>query len=140
VTAVGRIASTVVPAGVESIDLPGRTVIPGLVGMHEHLFYQLGTPIGDRVFNAQTSFAPLYLAAGVTTIRTAGTMNLDRDARMKKRIDEGGAPGPSVHLTGSYLSAFGATPDPQAIAWRVDHDAAAGATSFKPTPRSSPRS
>jgi len=70
--------------------------------MHEHLFYQLGTPIGHRVFNAQTSFAPLYLAAGVTTIRTAGTMNLDRDARMKKRIDEGGAPGPSVHLTGSY--------------------------------------
>jgi imidazolonepropionase-like amidohydrolase len=130
-TAIGGTAATVVPDGVETIDLPGRTVIPGLVGMHEHLFYTLSSPIGDVVFNAQTSFAPLYLAAGVTTIRTGGTMNLGRDVRMKKRVDEGGAPGPSIHLTGSYLNAVGETPDPETIAWQVGRDADAGATSFK---------
>src|ERR671937_875821 len=56
------------PAGAQRVDLAGRTVMPGLVGMHDHLFY----PMGGAIFGEMAySFPRLYLAAGVTTIRTA---------------------------------------------------------------------
>src|SRR5439155_19766706 len=59
------------PAGAQRIDLTGRTVMPGLVGMHDHLFY----PMGGAMFGEMAySFPRLYLAAGVTTIRTAGSV------------------------------------------------------------------
>lgn len=80
---------------------------------------------------AQGTFAMLYLASGVTTIRTAGTIDFDADARIKRRIDAGQAPGPKIHLTGSYLQATTATADPEGIAKQVAMDADRGATSFK---------
>jgi imidazolonepropionase-like amidohydrolase len=129
---VGPSSSTPVPSNIESIDLTGRTVIPGLVGMHEHLFYQLEPPgSGEVVVRAPSTFAKLYLAAGVTTIRTAGTIDFDGDARLKQRIDDGKEAGPKIHLTSPYLNATSSAPDPDGIARIVDHYADAGATSFK---------
>src|SRR6267154_225781 len=62
----GKIAGQA-PAGAQRLDLQGRTVMPGLVGMHDHLFY----PMGGGIFGEMAySFPRLYLAAGVTTIRT----------------------------------------------------------------------
>ena len=63
-----------------------RTVLPGFVGMHDHLFYQVAS---NRVYPSQESFAMLYLAAGVTTIRKAGALDLRGDLRIKQLIDEG---------------------------------------------------
>jgi len=115
------------PAGAEIVDGRGRTLIPGLVEMHEHLFYE----VDDSLFLAQAAFARLYLASGVTTIRTAGTVDLDGDLRLKGRIDAGGLPGPKIHVTGGYLNRASGPPDPEQIAREVNAQADRGATSFK---------
>jgi imidazolonepropionase-like amidohydrolase len=127
IRAVGDSAAMKTPAGAHILDGRGRTLIPGLVGMHEHLFYQadgIGVP-------TQAAFARLYLASGVTTIRTAGTLDFKGDLRIKQRIDGGELPGPKVHVTGPYLNARTAEPDPEGIAREVDSQADRGATSFK---------
>jgi imidazolonepropionase-like amidohydrolase len=131
ITGIGNAAVVRIPAGATTLDLAGRTVIPGLVGMHDHLFYQLEPPSGTVSVLAQSTFAKLYLASGVTTIRTAGTLDFDGDADLKRRIDAGAEPGPKIHLTGPYLNAVGAIPDPDRIAKEVATYADRGATSFK---------
>jgi hypothetical protein len=74
IAAVGSAASTNVPAGAKAIDARGKTVIPGLVGMHEHLFYP-ATNDGEPIFIEQPfSFPQLYLASGVTLARTTGSI------------------------------------------------------------------
>jgi hypothetical protein len=99
--------------------------------MHEHLFYQTEGPSGTNAYLAQAAFAKLYLASGVTTIRTAGTLDLDGDLQLKAQIDRGAAPGPRIHVTGPYLNAMSSTPDPERIAREVNDQADRGATSFK---------
>src|SRR5215471_3672701 len=82
IAAVGAAAAIAIPPDAAVIDLRGRSVIPGLVGMHDHLFYQMET--GQTVaILAPRTLATLYLASGVTTIRTAGTLDFDGDARLK---------------------------------------------------------
>jgi imidazolonepropionase-like amidohydrolase len=115
------------PTGAEVIDGRGRTLIPGLVGMHEHLFYE----VDNSLVMAQAAFARLYLASGVTTIRTAGTVDLDGDLRLKAQIDGGALPGPKIHATGGYLNRGAGPPDPEGIARLVNAQADRGATSFK---------
>ena len=125
-------ATASLPPAIDRIDLRGRTIMPGLVGMHEHLFYQMEPPgATEVVVAAQSAFARLYLAAGVTTIRTAGSVDFDGDVRIKRRIDDGAEPGPRIHLTSPYLGAAGPEPDPDGIARAVARFAEAGATSFK---------
>ena len=135
IAAVGPASSVSVPNGARVTDLSGRTVIPGLVGMHEHLFYQMEAPSsGLRFFRAGSPFAKLYLASGVTTIRTAGSIDLDADLRLKQRIDEGREPGPAVHVTSPFLEARGSDVDVEGVVRDVNEWAAAGATSFKAGP------
>jgi imidazolonepropionase-like amidohydrolase len=112
----GDAAAVPIPPGASTLDLRGRTLVPGLVGLHNHLFYQLESAGATSAVPAQRTFAMLYLASGVTTIRTAGTIDFDADARIKRQIDSGKAPGPKIHLTGSYLQATTAAPDPAGIA------------------------
>ena len=129
---VGDAAGVAVPPSSRIFDLRGRTVFPGLIGMHEHLFYQYQPAGSDgRAAQAQDAFAKLYLACGVATIRTGGTLDLAADARIKRAIDEGREPGPKIHLTGRYLGGSTAIPDPDAIAREVGAQADEGATSFK---------
>jgi imidazolonepropionase-like amidohydrolase len=115
------------PADAAVVDGRGRTLFPGLVGMHEHLFYQLG----DRAYPVQAAFARLYLASGVTTIRTAGTVDFAGDLRIRDQIDAGRLPGPEIHVTGPYLNAGSGLPDPERITREVGAQAARGATSIK---------
>lgn len=109
VIAGGRIAALgpapSIPAGAKVMDLSGSTVIPGLVGMHDHLFYPQG---GGFFAEMGFSFPRLYLASGVTTIRTTGSIEPYTDIEIKKLIDAGKAPGPKVHVTGPYLEGTGA--------------------------------
>jgi imidazolonepropionase-like amidohydrolase len=93
-----------VPKDAQVLDLHGYSVIPGLVGMHDHLFY----PMGNAVFGEMAfSFPRLYLAGGVTTIRTTGSLEPYTDLEIKKSIDAGETPGPKMHVTGPYLEGKG---------------------------------
>src|SRR5690349_1377677 len=74
IVAVG--AKAQVPAGAQVIDGQGKTLIPGLVGMHDHLFY---TAAGGRFVGLAFTGPRLYLASGVTTIRTTGTASAYTD-------------------------------------------------------------
>jgi len=98
---VGPSASITVPAGARRMDLAGHTVIPGIVGMHDHLFY---TAVGGRA--AQMSFTGprLYLASGVTTIRTTGGRSPYAELNARAMIDSGRVPGPRIHFTAPYLT------------------------------------
>jgi imidazolonepropionase-like amidohydrolase len=101
ISAVGPRASTQVPAGARVMQLAGHTVIPGIVGMHNHTFYT--TASGRR---AQLAFSSprLYLGSGVTTVRTTGSMAPYSEINMKRAIDDGESPGPRMHITGPYLT------------------------------------
>jgi imidazolonepropionase-like amidohydrolase len=136
IQAVGAAAQVAVPAGARTMDLAGRSVMPGYVMLHEHLFYPSG---GGAVYNEQGySFPRLYLAGGVTTMRTAGNMAGYADLNIKNAIDDGTMLGPSIDVTAPYLEGPG-LPIPQVKALRdaadarkmVNYWADEGATSFK---------
>jgi imidazolonepropionase-like amidohydrolase len=130
ITAVGPASSTTVPPSATTLDLTGHTALPGLVGMHNHLFYS--TDGGARDVLAAKSFPQLYLASGVTTIRTAGTLNLDRDLATRKAIDNGDLAGPKIHVSSPYVEhAGGQRFDPQKITDQINDWADQGVTSLK---------
>ena len=136
IAAVGDRASVAVPAGARVLDLAGRTVMPGLVMMHEHLFYPSG---GGSVYNEQAfTFPRLYLAGGVTTMRTAGNMAGYADMNLARAIEAGTAVGPSIDATAPYLEGPGlpiyqvkALKDAADARRMVAQWASDGATSFK---------
>jgi imidazolonepropionase-like amidohydrolase len=104
IASVGDAAEASVPKDAQVLDLHGYSVIPGLVGMHDHLFY----PMGNAVFGEMAfSFPRLYLAAGVTTIRTGGSLEPYTDLEIRDQINRGEAPGPKMHVTGPYLEGKG---------------------------------
>jgi cytosine/adenosine deaminase-related metal-dependent hydrolase len=142
-------ASLQPPAGAQMLDRSGYTVIPGLVGMHDHLYYtdsysvqlsehgELGEP---GLFVAEIPYtAPrLYLAAGVTTMRTTGSLEPYTDLKVKKRIDEGLMPGPEIDASAPYLEGphtrfaqMHELSGPDDARRFVDYWAAEGMTSFK---------
>jgi imidazolonepropionase-like amidohydrolase len=137
IQAVGPAAAGQVPAGARVLDLKGHTVLPGLVGMHNHLFFPMGgSP--PMYSNMGTSFPRLYLALGVTTIRTTGSVAPYTDLEIKRLIDAGRMLGPKMHVTAPYLEGVGAfTPvmrqltGPDDARRMVNYWADAGATSFK---------
>jgi imidazolonepropionase-like amidohydrolase len=119
------------------LDLKGYTVMPGLVGMHDHMFFPMGgTP--PMYSNMGFSFPRLYLALGVTTIRTTGSVQPHADLEIKKLIDAGRMIGPKMHVTAPYLEGVGSfTPvmhtltGPDDARKLVNYWADQGATSFK---------
>jgi imidazolonepropionase-like amidohydrolase len=136
IAAVGSAAATRVPAGALRLDLAGHTVLPGLVGMHEHLFYPSGQ--GIPTYNGMAfSFPRLYLANGVTTARTAGSLEPVTDLKVKSLIDTGKMPGPKMYITGPYLEGAAANLQmlplrgPEDAVKTVDYWADMGVTSFK---------
>jgi imidazolonepropionase-like amidohydrolase len=90
------------------IDGTGKTVMPGLVMVHEHFFYPptIATSTPSYIEHA-FSFPKLYLGAGVTTARTGGSMDPYADINLKHWIDSGSVPGPKLDITGPYLSGAG---------------------------------
>jgi imidazolonepropionase-like amidohydrolase len=138
ISAVGPAALTPPPAGAQIMDLTGNTVIPGIVGMHEHLFYNSGN--GIPMYNEQAfSFPRIYLACGVTTARTGGSLEPYTDLNVKKLIDTGRMPGPKLWITGPYLEGPHSAAGPQMheltgaddAVRMVDYWASEGVTSFK---------
>src|SRR5690349_19004786 len=126
------------PTGAEVLDLTGDSVMPGIVGMHDHLYYPApGRNVAMYPEHAW-SFPRLYLASGVTTIRTTGSVEPYTDLELKKGIDAGKMPGPKMHVTGPYLEGAGAyTPqmhelaDAQDARRTVNYWIAEGVENFK---------
>jgi imidazolonepropionase-like amidohydrolase len=111
ITAIGAGSDTPAADGGTIIDLRGYTLMPGIVGMHDHLFY-VAQPDMDGQWNSEppvlvpqmTFSAPrLYLAGGVTTMRTTGSVETYADLNLKRAIDDGKLPGPHMDVTGPYL-------------------------------------
>jgi imidazolonepropionase-like amidohydrolase len=97
--AIGPVASTTVPAGARVLDLSNHTVLPGLVGLHEHTYFGGVT----RVTPMNLTAPLLYLAYGVTTAMTAGSMMPYHEVSLKRAVDEGRTPGPRFLIAGPYL-------------------------------------
>jgi enamidase len=135
IVALGPSSEIQVPTGARIIDLTGKTVIPGLVMVHEHLYY----PTGPGVYgNLTESFTRLYLAGGVTSMRTGGNMNGYGELAIARQIRDGEKPGPWIDATAPYLEGPGlplgqlhALTGPDDARLMVDFWADAGATSFK---------
>lgn len=140
IAALGATADIAVPAGARSIDASGKTVIPGLVMLHEHLYFTARANAAAPFHINQMDFsAPrLYLACGLTTIRTGGSIEPYTDLEVKTRIDHGTLPGPKLHLTAPYLEGqpsviaqLHAVDSPEDAVRLVNFWADKGFTSFK---------
>ena len=135
ISQIGASSAIAVPAGAAVLDLTGKSLIPGLVMVHEHLFY----PTGPGVYaNLAESFTRLYLAGGVTSMRTGGNLNGFGDIGIKRDIDAGRKAGPWIDATAPYLEGPGLGLDQVHELTGVDDArrmvnfwADAGATSFK---------
>ncbi len=133
----GRIAAigddVSIPPGAERLELSGHTVIPGLVGVHNHTFYTTSV----RTSQMNVTAPRLYLASGVTTIRTTGSYSPYSEINMKRAIEEGEIVGPRMHVTGPYVSGPGASTmmtqvsSPEDARRMVAYWAEEGATWFK---------
>ena len=101
IAAVGPSATTPAPDGARVVDLAGKSVLPGLVMLHEHLYYPTGPGVYGQLGQ---SFVRLYLAGGVTTMRTGGNLNGFMDITLKRRVEAGEAAGPSIDATMPYVN------------------------------------
>jgi imidazolonepropionase-like amidohydrolase len=134
----GRIAAVgpavPAPAGARVLDLAGHTVMPGLVGMHNHTFY---TTAAGRRAQLSVSAPRLYLASGVTTIRTTGSISPYAEIALRQQIDRGEVPGPRMHISGPYITGPDGVVErkhvttPEEARRVVDYWADEGATWFK---------
>ncbi len=140
-------ASLAVPKDAKVLELAGRTVYPGLVGMHNHLMYTASInfdpagktpPPGGLVTPVAFTAPRLYLASGVTTIRTTGSIEPHLDLNLRDKIDAGEMPGPRIDVTAPYLEGPGTffpqmaiLRSPEQARRHVRHWAGEGATSFK---------
>jgi imidazolonepropionase-like amidohydrolase len=147
ISSIGPAASARPPADAKVLDLHGYTVIPGLVGMHNH-FYDSAflnrdddgriLPPGFLVTEIPYTAPRLYLAAGVTTLRTTGNVEGFTDLEVKHRVDAGLMPGPHIDASAPYLEGEGSVfgqmhqlKDADDARRNVDFWADEGVTSFK---------
>jgi len=124
-----------VPKDATIIDARGKTLLPGFVMVHEHLFYPMGRA---NYGSMHYTFPRLYLAGGTTTARTGGSMSPYGDINLKMMIDKGEAIGPDLDVTGAYLNGPGfpvpkvhVLTGPDDATKTVNYWANEGATSFK---------
>ena len=104
IAGVGRAGQVRVPEGAEVMELSGHTVVPGMVGLHNHLYY---TAAGGRAAQLTYSAPRLYLGSGVTTVRTTGSRQPFAELNLRAEIENGNVPGPRIHVTAPYITAGG---------------------------------
>ena len=134
IAAVGPVGSVQIPAGAKVMDMSGSTLIPGLIGMHDHLFY---TAAGGRAVQMGYTGPRLYLGSGVTTIRTTGSRSPYAEINLRDAVDHGFVPGPRSHITAPYITgtqgggAMAVVATPEAARRFVAYWGAEGATWVK---------
>lgn len=143
IAAIGRGADQPPSADVTVLDLRGYSVIPGIVGMHNHVsFYSRPNLQPDGSYDRPAPVTPmsfsaprLYLANGVTTMRTAGSVEPQTDVNLRQAIEKGAAPGPHLDVTGPFLGGPGlhapVLTGPEDARETVEFWAKRGVTSFK---------
>lgn len=100
---VGPDGEVEIPDGAEVLDREGHTVLPGLVGLHNHTFYTTSSRRAQLSYSAPR----LYLASGVTTVRTTGSYSPYSEINLKEDVEAGRVPGPSMFITGPYITGAG---------------------------------
>jgi imidazolonepropionase-like amidohydrolase len=137
IIAVGPAASVPAPSDAEVIELPGKTLIPGLMDIHSHLLLH---PYNETLWDDQVlKEAPAYrtlraarqaeatLMAGFTTLRDLGTEGAGyADVSLKKAINDGLIKGPRLFVATRAIVATGDY-GPAARNYRPDADLPQGA-------------
>jgi hypothetical protein len=130
---IGEAGSARLPEAFKVVDFSAKTVIPGLIDTHGHLFGGL-----VKRHSSCDLLAPLFLAAGVTTVRSPGSMEPEGDMGLRNRIDSGRLLGPRYFHSGPYIEG-----DPVTVGWmnpvrtteevrlKIEEWIKAGATSVK---------
>jgi len=140
ITEVGDSKKLAPPSGAAIIDLTGRSLLPGFVLLHEHMYYAAYSADFSylHVKELPYTFPKLYLACGATTIRTAGSVEPYSDLSLKRDVDQGRILGPEMDVTAPYLEGKGSIfpgmhqlSGPAEAKTFVDFWAGQGCTSFK---------
>ena len=90
ITAVGP--DVEIPGGAEFLDISGKTVLPGLIDMHGHMYAMGG--------NQFTAYPRLFLAGGVTTVFSPGDLDPDGMTALRDQINRGEVVGPRILTAG----------------------------------------
>jgi imidazolonepropionase-like amidohydrolase len=137
ITAIGN-ADEISTTGLRVIDGSVKTVIPGFVMLHEHMFYSKPFENWFSVGQMTFSFPRLYLAGGVTSMRTAGSIQPQTDLNVKRWVEMGRMTGPKMHVTGPFIEREGTmVPElgfiatSEDVSKMVNYWADQGITSFK---------
>ena len=138
ILAIGPSSEVKAPVNALIIDCSGKTIIPGMVMLHEHMFYTKTFEDFFSVGQLSFTFPRLYLAGGTTTIRTAGSIQVQTDLNLKKAIDKGQITGPKMDVTSPHINRpregileLGNINSPEQARKSVEYWAAMGVTSFK---------
>ena len=115
--------------GVQGLELPGHTVLPGLVDCHSHLvgepdgghgYAELLTRTGAQEALSGVRNARSTLLAGFTSVRDVGTFRAFVDVALRDAIDAGWVPGPRMKVAGAYVTCSGGGGDITGLAPDVE--------------------
>lgn len=101
--AIGNDGEIKIPEKASVINLNGKTVIPGIVGMHNHLHIPGFPYVGDVA-------SKLYLASGVTTIQTCGAASPGQELMLSENIEQGKQIGPDIIPSAPFITGEGGNP------------------------------
>ncbi|MEO8109033.1 MAG: amidohydrolase family protein [Ginsengibacter sp.] len=107
IISMGAHDKVIIPADANVINCTGKTIIPGLVMLHEHFFYTMMAGDNFNVAEMPLTFPRMYLAGGATTIRTGGSIEPQTDLNIKQLIKEGKYIGPDIDATAPYFERKG---------------------------------
>ena len=115
VSAIANTGAIVLPEKAKIIDGTGKTVIPGLIMLHEHLFYAKPFNRNYKGTHMTNTFPKMYLAGGVTTMRTAGSLEANADLNLKNLINKGRLVGPTMDVSTPHVERLGFIPQLQSL-------------------------
>lgn len=115
ITSIAKSGELKIQKNAKIIDGTGKTVIPGFIMMHEHLFHAKPFNGNYKAVHMTNTFPKMYLAGGVTTMRTAGSIEANTDLNLKNLIDQGRALGPTIDVSTPHVERMGFIPQVQSL-------------------------